>query len=308
MKTDKINQVINKVVKEVGKSTPPQPRAKLEIEPDIIDIPKKEKPTLFQEIKAFVTPHISGLTKGKVRELESMPIEDFWVRSQEFISESYGIPPHLRAPMFVQDLEKGLYAAYGFDANIIQVSPKLTKKSRGVIYGALKHEHWHQKQNFDVLRTENLGEEAVKRYAQAKAEFGVNTFKNAYREMSEEELEKLRPQLGENYDLVVRYREAVKQGEEAEKAFLDAGREADYQAIFKELDNFRQQVIKEFGVIPAGSEEAKVSEKYLSGVFGTQNTKASLSTAFGTRHEIEANIAEAVAQVEYYLAKFGFIK
>lgn len=304
MKTEKINQVINKIVSKAQES--PVPRTNLATKPDIVDIPKRKKPTYAQIMKRLICPHITHLDKKTVRELERMPMEDFWCKSQEIICNSYGIPADLRAPLQINELPKNVAMMYTWDANIIYVSPQIAKKGKNKLFGILKHEYLHQKQNFDVLRTENLGELAIEKYAKGQTELGINNFKAVYRNMSEADIEKLKPQLGEHFEIIMRYKKAVAQGEEAEQAVLDEIFQKDYAVFHKQLSDFRQRVIDEMGIIPANSEEGKIAEEYLKGVFSTQDNLTGIKTIMATRHEIEANIATIISYWEYLIRKIGF--
>lgn len=302
MKTEKVNQVINKIVSRTQEA--PTPRVNLTTKPDVVDIPKQEKPTFAQKVNSLIRPYITHLDKKAVRELERMPMENFWVKAQEIICNSYGLPANLRAPLQIAELDKGVGMAYSNSRNIVYISPKTAKKGRNTVFSYLKHEYLHQKQNFNILRTENLGEKAVQEYTKLEVEAGLNNFKMIYRNMPEEEIEKLKPQLGEHFEIIMRYRKAVAQGEEAEKAVLDEIAQKDYSSIHKQLDDFRLRVIQEMGTIPANSKEAKISEEYLNGILGTRDNLTGIK-AITKRHEVEAYVATSISYWEYFIRKIG---
>lgn len=300
----KTGKVINKIITRTQEVR--SPRVNLTTKPDVVDITKREKPTFSQVIKSLICPHITHLDKKTVRELERMPMENFWTISQEIICDSYGIPTNLRAPLQIQELPKKLAMAYGFDTNIVYVSAQTAKKEKNTLFSCLKHEYLHQKQNLDILRTENLGETAVQQYAKLQVNNGMNNFKAAYRNMPAEEIEKLKPQLGEYFETVMRYKKAIVQGEDAERTVLEEIAKNDYSLIHKQLDDFRLRVVDEMGIIPANSEEAKISEEYLKGVLGTQDNLTGAKTIMTKRHEIEAYIATSISYWEYLIRKIGF--
>jgi len=302
MKTEKVNQAINKIVSRTQET--PTPRVNLTSKPDVVDIPKREKPTFAQKVKILIRPYITHLDQKTVRQLERMPMENFWAKSQEIICDSYGIPANLRAPIQVQELPKGAGMAYSNTRNIVYVSPKTVNKGKNTVFSYLKHEYLHQKQNFDILRTENLGEKAVQEYTKLEVEAGLNNIKMIYRNMPEEEIEKLKPQLGEHFEIIMRYRKAVAQGEKAEQAVLDEIAQKDSSIIHKQLDDFRLRVVDEMGTIPADSKEAKISEEYLNGILDSQGNLTGLK-AVTKRHETEAYIATSVSYWEYFIRKIG---
>lgn len=305
MKAEKVNQIINKIANQTTGT--PVPRANLTTKPDVLDIPKHEKPTFTQVLKGLICPHISHLDKKVVRELQKMPMESFWSRSQEIICDSYGIPQNLRAPIIVSEIDKKIAMCYTWDQNIVYVHPKIAqKKDRNTLFSCLKHEYLHQKQNLDVLRTEGTGEKAVQEFTTRQLELSLTNFRNTFRNMPQEELEKLRPELGPHYETIVKYRTAVTAGEEAEQKVIDEIAQNDYAVIYEQLNNFRLRVIEEMGVIPANSEQAKVSEEYLSGVLNTQDNLTGLKTITTKRHENEAYIATYVSYLEYFIHKLGF--
>lgn len=255
MKTEKVNRVINKIVNQTTGTL--SQRANLTLQPDTVEISKQKKPGFIKRVKRTFGPYITHLNKATVKELETIPTEKFWGKAQEVICDSYGIPQSLRAPIYIENLTDRANMIYMFDQNIVYVSPQIIQtSSRNKLFSLLKHEFTHQKQNLDMLRTEGLGEQVVEALTTRQIEHSMTVFKNTFRDMPEDEFEKLKPKLGENYEAIKRYRIAVSQGEESEQQVLDEIKANDYQVLKQQFENFRQLVIREMGVIAKDSNEA----------------------------------------------------
>lgn len=302
MKTDKIIQKTTQSVINQVQSTPVQ-RVKLEQKPDIVDIPKK-KQTFWEMLKAEFGVYRSNLNKATVKELKALPFNEFLNKAYEISSDSTGIPKNLRAPVVFSEMDSKIAMAYGVDTNIIVINKNLKTKNRKVLFSCFKHEHRHQLQNFNIMRTEGLGEEYIKILAQKKTDLGLKTFVSAFREMPVEKLEELKPQLGENFDLVKRYQAAVAQGQDAENAFLKEAADKDYKIFFEEFKNFRAKVVDEMGIIPANSKDAEKSKELFDSILGADQNALTSAKTIIRPHEIDAYRATGFSYWEFMLARF----
>ena len=306
MKLDKIGRKLLNKIDDL-----PQPgvqRVKLTTKPDTVELPKKtkEKPNITQFLRKLFTEKLSGLKKGTIKELEALPLESFLLKAQEIGEQSYGIPATLRAPIVVDDLDKSIGMFYSHPQNAIYVNQKHIGKSRTKLFSYIKHELTHQRQNFDGLRTEGLGEEIVEFYAHANTKMSHEQFKLIYREMPIEKIEELKPQLGENIDIIYGYKKAVAQGPEAEQKFFESIYERDYKYYLEEMENFRQKVIAEMGTLKADSEKGEFAKDCFE-VLKTSNDPTAFKTALNP-NEIEAYLATAISHYEYLFAKLGLLK
>lgn len=196
-------------------------------------------------------------------------------------------------------------AVYGFDTNIIQMNPKyINKLSRSKLFMVLRHEIEHQKQSFDIFRTEGLGETAVNQYAKSKSKFIINKFKEVWENVPEEKVDELKSELKDGYQIVKGYKTAINQGKS--KDFLEQLEKNEYDIQFSALEEFRQKVIGRMGIIPASSKQAKINKQYFDDMLNTQNNRTSIKTVFKASHENEATLAGFIGYYEYLFAKFKF--
>lgn len=307
MKVEKANKVVKTVIDKAAEIKSPLPRTTLAGKPDTVEISGQKKQRGFvQTLKETFSPFISNLNKATVKELEAMPMENFWGKAQEIICDSYGIPESLRAPIRIDNLPKGTSMMYALDQNIVYVSPQIIKpRTRNKLFSFLKHEYTHQKQNLNLLRAEGIGEQTVEELTSRQLKQSMMNFQNTFRNMPEEEFEKLKPHLGENYETIKNYRAAVRQGEEAEQIALNEIKEHDYVVLKQQFENFRQLVIREMGIISKDSPEAEHSKEIFNSIFSVQDI-ASLKTALSKPHEQEAYLATGISYIEYFIKKLGF--
>lgn len=103
------------------------------------------------------------ITQGEIKELFAKEGNDFLVGAYKYLLKHSGIPESLHPPIIFNNTGN-FDACYDVTTNIIHINPKL-KCMKAQLFGGLNHELKHWKQNLDVLRTENLGDKAIKTYA-----------------------------------------------------------------------------------------------------------------------------------------------
>ena len=306
MKTQKIGIKLLNKLDDLPQSG--APRAKLTTKPDTVELPNKpkEKQSIVKLLRTLVTEKLSGLKKGTIKELEALPIEGFLLKAQEIGEQSLGIPSSLRAQIVVDDFDKGIGMFYSHPQNAIYVNQKHIGKSRTKLFSYIKHELTHQRQNFDGLRTEGLGEEIVKFHADALTKINHENFKLIYRDMPFEKIEELRPQLGEQINVIYAYKNALAQGPKAEKEFFDSIYEFDYNVYLKQMEAFRQRVIAEMGTLKADSERGDFAKDCFEAL-KFNNNPTGIKTSIKP-YEVEAYLATVVSYYEYLFAKLGILK
>ncbi len=278
-----------------------------EIKPDTVTLSNKAEAKNTSKIKRMYQYVISKkihLEKNTVQRWEKLPLEEFLVETRTVISKKVGIPDDLLSQMTPVEVGKAV-AVYGFDTNIIQMNPKyINKLSRSKLFMVLRHEIEHQKQSFDIFRTEGLGETAVNQYAKSKSKFIINKFKEVWENVPEEKVDELKSELKDGYQIVKGYKTAINQGKS--KDFLEQLEKNEYDIQFSALEEFRQKVIGRMGIIPASSKQAKINKQYFDDMLNTQNNRTSIKTVFKASHENEATLAGFIGYYEYLFAKFKF--
>ena len=291
----------NKIIRGVSSSRviPTMRKYSLVTKPDLLDISKKEKRSKFVKIKNFLKENLTYLDKETVKNLEKSSFDEFLSQAQKLIIKSYNIPESLAAPMQVlPEINKKAGMMYDFANNLIYVNPKILKKGRSVIFSIMKHEYKHQKQNYNILRTEHLGEHAVNEYAWIKAEFGADAFIQQYSGITNEELETVKPQLGSVYDWILNLKKAVAEGPEAVNEFRTKIIENDLPVFSEAINALREKVIQELGMISEESKEARYSYEYFKSFMQSYKNPFGFKT-FTNLTEVEAYNAQNISFFEY---------
>ncbi len=297
-----------RIQKTTELATTNTPRIRLSTKPDTVELPNKpkEKQSIIKFLRTLITEKLSGLKKGTIKELEYLPVESFLLKAQEIGERSFGIPASLRAQIVVDDFDKGIAMFYSHPQNAIYVNKKHIGNSRTKLFSYIKHELTHQRQNLDGLRTEGLGEEIVKFHADALTKINHENFKLIYRDMPFEKIEELRPQLGEQINVIYAYKNALAQGPKAEKEFFNSIYELDYNVYLKQMEAFRQRVIDEMGTLKADSERGDFAKDCFEALKSNNNPTGIKTTI--KPHEGEAYLATVVSYYEYLFAKLGILK
>lgn len=226
-------KIINRFIhsgKQIVKNKPIEiPKSKIKSEDDIVQLSSKNgktennKPSKFKLIKELFKSKMVNIDKNTVKELEEADFGDFLIKSQRIISDAIGIPKGLYARILPdEDMGKRAAMAYCWSTNTITINTKALDRSKCSIFCGLRHEMEHQKQAFEVFRTEDLGNDAVNYFARIRTESEI------------QDIETITPK-------------------EIQEIYLN------YKKLY---ENYRQKIIKKIGVIPANSNEAQMAKKY----------------------------------------------
>jgi len=245
-----------------------RPQIKINQEDDVIQISSKKiqnkKPSKITIIKEIIKSKMVHIDKSKVNELEGAGFPEFLTKSQSIICEGIGIPKELYAGILPKEMNNGAAMYYDWVTNRIVINYETLIESKSYLFSGLRHEMEHQKQAFDVFRTEGLGSDAVKYF--------VKSFT----------------------DCAIKSNKAIT-SKEIQETNLD----------FSEyLEKYRQKIIKNMGIIPANSMQAKIAGEYFESFKMSHDNPASMKTALKTRTEQEAYFAGLIARIEYLAAKW----
>ena len=305
MKTSLVyNKIVNGVRKISGRNV--MQRQALVTKPDVIDIQREPKLSKWNKIKKLIKSNILNLDKKTVKELEKCSIDDFFEKSRKLVIDSYQIPGSLGAQMqILPDINKKAGMMYDFCSNTIYVNPKILKMPRSQIFAYIKHEYTHQKQNYQILRTEGLGEKAIQEYAKIKAGAVAEQFVEKFSKMDDKEFQTLPPQQQMLiFPWLVELRNCIQQGGKGISEYKEKVYKNDYPIILDNLEKLRQNVIQELGIIPANSKEAKNSEVYFKNFIELYKDPLNLKLIIKSVSETEAYLAQSVATFEYIYHKF----
>lgn len=267
-----INRFIN-AGKQIAENRPLElPQIKINQEDDIIQLSSKKKkaknstPSGFAKTKELIKSKMVHIAPPTVKELEKADLGEFLAKSQSVISEGIGIPKGLYARIFpAEPAEIGRAAMYyDWASNRIAINIEILNKSKSILFSGLRHEIEHQKQAFDVFRTEGLGDEAVKYFAKLQTDGAIEVNEA----MTLKEIQEI------NLDFSKRY------------------------------EQYRQKIVEKMGIIPANSPQAKIAGEYFEGAIKNLDSPESFKTAIGTLHEQEAYFAGIIGRIEYLAAKW----
>jgi len=246
------------------------------------------------------TKLIPVLDKKTVQFLEKADFNGFLEKSREIINKSLGIPEELRCKIEIADIGRKLVALYDVSNFTTYVSPKFIKGKRSELYGILSHEICHQKQSFDIFRTEGLSDKWIECLANQRQIADLKAFQNTYRDMSLVDIEKLKPQFKQDgYDIVMAYKKAIAQGREQE--FLEKLKAQDIKEFEEYYSLVRQKIVDLMSEIKQGTPEAQKAQRDFNGFLNGK--LGSLKTQFTSPHEIEALGVQGKALLSYIFAK-----
>ncbi len=264
-------------------------------------IERIKKSWRVSNVRKFGKTHLDHKT---VRYLDKCSLQEYVDNVYKILCKNFGVSEELCPTLFigVPGIDPKCGAIYDFLCHTIQTNPKYNN-SRLTLFSFIKHEFMHLIQNFQILRTEGLGEKAVQKYAKLKTTLTVENFIKQYSSITERELKEWEPQLGGAYIWVKELMEAVKEGPQAVEKFKAKIIENDYNIHLNELNEFRQKIINQYGRIPAESKEARTAEVYFNDFIKNYKDKTS-KEAQSSLSEVEASMVQRFTLLEYLFHRF----
>ena len=262
-----INKFINTSKRITENKLLKRPQIKINQEDDVIQISSKKQNSnisRFAKMKELIKSKMVHLDKMTVKELEVADFGEFLTKSQRIISEGIGIPKGLYANIFPEEIHNGAAMYYDWATNRIAINVEVLNKSKSCLFSGLRHEMEHQKQAFDVFRTEGLGNDVVKYFAKLQTDGAI------------EANEAITPK-------------------EIQEIYLD---------FSKRYEKYRQKIVEKMGIIPANSKQAKITGEYFESIKIRPDNPASIKTEIGTPCEQEAYFAGFIGRIEYLAAKW----
>jgi len=267
-------KIINKFIntsKQIIKNKPVE-YAKIEINNghDNVQLTKIKEPvennksSIFARMKEMITSKMINLNENTVQELEEADLPEFIDKSQKIISEGIGIPRGFYAQIDVDKLDNNTAMYYDQASNTISMDFDILNKSKSTLFCYLRHEIEHQKQIYEIFRTEGLGEEVVKYFVKFQTDEVIKN-NNTITPKKIQEI---------NLDFTNRY------------------------------EKHRQKVIEKMGLIPKDSQQAKIAKENWESSKKYSDDHASYKTAVSARHEKDAYTAGFVGYIEYIVAKW----
>lgn len=277
-----LNKILNAEKKIAKNKTILVPPVKINQPEDIVELSTKtssKKASRFTLIKNIIKSKMVNLDHKSVMELENGDFGEYLWKIHKLISDSLGIPKELRAQMFIDDLDKKTAMCFIPNANCIVINSSFISKKNYQIFAGLRHEFEHQKQWFDIYRTEGLGDDAVKIFAKERTKNEIKNFTDFYDSQIS--------RANGTYD-----------------KFINELSEKINKESIEIYDKYRQKIVKNMGIIHAGTQEAKSARLNFESFVKMHFNSARSGSEIYTPYEQEAYLAEFAAQIEYILAKW----
>jgi len=248
-----------------------------------------------------------GLDKKTIEQLEKLPIEIFLEEAQKIIIKALDIPEELCPRVEIHTVPEKLLMQFTLNYKFF-VNKKYKEFPKSHLFSAIRHEMKHCEQSLAILRTEDLGENAVNQFSSILARVKANLIIEHYRNMPQGEIQKLRNEkkMPESLLLLIeRIRQIPNEDKQSIKQVFDGLYNHKFKIYYKDLSDVRAMAIAKCGVIKAGSPDAIRTNKYYNGFCQTCEENSGLKY-WTSKHEREAYTAGYVAKLVYlYKKNFG---
>ena len=298
-------RTIGSAVRRSGATVAPK-----QLEKDVAEFSTKEaKPSKMSKIIAKIKAEKLGLDKKTVRELDKLPVKEFFNRSYDIICTAKGIQELRPKITLVPENSMGLagmaYVPSTHDMILYPQMLKKAEKNRAFTFSLIRHEVEHVCQNFNILMTEGLGEEATKTYAERNTRLLLNHSINTFKNMPEEQISSLKAQgaLSDNhYSIACKIKSAASQGDDKLAEYTQELFDKDLPIQHQAMKDFRDKVVEKLGSIKADSKEAQEAQKNFKSFCNVTYDANNLDLQ--SHHEKEAYAVQMVAYGEYGLRRF----
>ena len=201
------------------------------------------------------------ITKQEMEDLLKYDGDEFMTKGVEFVAAKYKIPKSLIPSIGSVPMHKETFMAYDFIKHIIYTNPNYQMTSKEELFGNIVHELRHTMQNFDILRTEGIGEKAVIAYAKKLAKNQVASINKLVETHTIEQIKMLTQDENaiKDFEILKKLKQNPKEYE-LNNVKLFKMYEQQYT---QQLEAFRQQVISEMGELKADSAQGLRAKKYL---------------------------------------------
>lgn len=204
------------------------------------------------------------ISPKEINELFKYEGNDFFIKAHDFLCKKMGIPENIR-PEIIEALyppEYGMLYAVCNNAIVKNINSPL--KTKNEIFAALRHELQHFQQNMSIYQHEELGPKAVNVYSEILANSAKTDISERAKNFT---LDQIR-EFGFPEDALEIYKTLQKyladgNIEDYEK-YLDALTVEVKNGYAGELENLRQTIVKEYGVIKKDSRAGNRAVKFFN--------------------------------------------
>lgn len=261
----------------------------------IFEVLAHPKPAIVKKLRV-------GLNRKIVSRLEKLPLKAFVQESLGIIAKSLNMPIELRPATIINDYNDDI--SFDFASYTLNICQHFLRKPRKKIFAGLRHEMEHTRQCLAIIRTEGLGETAIKDYSRILTEIETDNFVAEFKNMPMKEVMKLRAsgEISEKELQEIRQiKAAAKQGANALRKHTEDMYIRNRPKYVKFWQEIQHNAKASMGTIKSGSKEARDAEQYYKGSLEAAG-KFKPEIYWKSKHEREAYLAEFWASIEYNLA------
>lgn len=202
------------------------------------------------------------ISHEEIKTLFAYEGEDFKLKAFEFLTKKLNVSEKLKPPFLYLEVNPNIKMAYDYSQNIIFVNPNAQFADKSEFFSLLRHEYQHYKQNMNIFRHPEKGNEAVEIYSKILAKAQVQSIDNQIRNFSIDELKGF----GWQEEAIKEFQMAKdmlskNQVSEYEK-YLQELRSNAEETHFKVIGDLRANVVEEQGLLKEGSREAGRAKKF----------------------------------------------
>lgn len=249
-----------------------------------------------------------GITQEEIKNLLSKNGEEFLTAATNFLKQKMGFSDNNFPPiMLIDGTLCSAPAAFSPEQNIVYLLNSYDNIPKTQLFGLLRHEYQHAIQNHNILRTEGLGEKAVEYYADKIFNNQKDILLDFAKKYSVKEL--LEQGLITDIGAVI-ITEMSSALQKNDMTTIDNTLKQFRQSIVAELNEFREKLIQEKGLIKADSKAAAMAkvcfDEFKNIDYYDENGNVDVGKHSFKATESEAELAQIMAESE--LSQTCFIK
>ncbi len=246
-------------INKVASSIMSQPRSISHVAEPVVSVPKTLTEIDALNFRTYIHAKTFDFkaTQEELNALFKFDGDEFFVKTYDFFIKKLGISENLKPPVINQPAHQSVGMTYDFCQNLITRNPNSLEQGKNAIFGQIRHELQHFIQNMNILRTENIGEEAVDFYSELIANQKIMNTDYMVKNIP---LEQVDETVQSNFKIL---KDLLKNNPNGYENELKAGKKLIADDMKIQLQTFRNLVVQEMGLIKADTKSAKRSEKML---------------------------------------------
>ena len=239
--TNEITQKTSQTVQHSIYSTKPRP---------VTEADKVAAQQYFYALK-----NKTHITQEEMKELFAKNYHEFISGAHDLVLKHSGISSKLHPKICWKNDETAYDLFYSPLQNVVYIDMALVNDKKTILFNLINHELKHWRQNLDILRTENLGSQAIKTYATKYKEDTRNGILKGFELLVKGKTENMSDT---QINLLKDWLKLYKTDKKAFEQLLDD----DCQMLLEHLFKLQKTAIEEIGLIKENSALARKSKMY----------------------------------------------